>query len=50
MEAKAGDTQRYRVVLSDVKNFIQTMIAQSALSAVLGSSERANGSQAKMTS
>lgn len=32
MEPKAGDTnpvQRFRVVLSDVKNFIQTMIATS---------------------
>ena len=32
MEPKAGDSgavQRYRVVLSDIRNFIQTMIATS---------------------
>jgi hypothetical protein len=35
MEPKAGDAnpvQRFRVVLSDIRNFIQTMIATSASS------------------
>ena len=53
MEPKAGDSnpvQRFRVVLSDIRNFIQTMIATSTSSRDMRGSRRADCSQPQMTS